>query len=450
MRDQTARDTRFPVACARCGGRISEPVAFCPHCGAHARFALSGAAAAAPVSPEPTKPAAGARLEPSMHAFGASDFEGDLDEPWPGPPTPLFAGPQGAAYGDARAPAFRGPRQWSVKGGMGLVLGAFVVLYGGVVLLHRYDQAAPSSPVAQADGASRSVEGAIGSNGNAQPPQKLDDSVPPDMSIANLPPPVMSKAPSVQAQAQPAPAPAQMSVPAATQTPAPAPAATQAPMPAPTQTPTPTFTLPPAPSPTVTTGTVSPPSMADALAQQAPSASDDARGKGHARTRGHGKNGGWGSRYGDKTLAQASAEAVPQAQAQAQAQAQLQPRETRVSVTAKTLDGVQARLAKNDLSGARASLSGVLATDPHNGYALSLRDQLASREQARDASLSAARACVVQSRWHCVWHNAGTALSIDASSTEAKALVDRAIIESGAATAPAGPGPDNVEVPMVQ
>ena len=90
------------------------------------------------------------------------------------------------------------------------------------------------------------------------------------------------------------------------------------------------------------------------------------------------------------------------------------------------------------------------AAEPGNGYAKSLLDQLVSREQARDASLNAARACVVQSRWHCVWHNAGAALSIDASSTEAKALVDRAIIESGAAAAPAGPGPDNVQVPMVQ
>jgi hypothetical protein len=380
-----------------------------------------------------------------MHAFAASDFEGDLDEPWPGAPTPLFAGPQGASYGDARAPAFRSARQWNVKGGMGLILGAFVVLYGGVVLLHRYEQAAPSAPVARADSASKSVEGAIGSNGGAQPPQKLDDSVPPDMSIANLPPPVTSSAPPVAAQAQPAPAPTQ------TQAPPPTPAltATQPPVPAPTQTPTPTFTLAPAPSPSVTTGTVSPPAMADAGAQQTtPNAGDDARGKSHSRTRGHGKNGDWRSRYGDKTLAQAQAQAAPQPQAQPQPQPQ--PRETRASAATRTLDSVQARLAKNDLGGARASLSGVLATDPRNGYALSLRDQLASREQARDASLSAARACVVQSRWHCVWHNAGTALSIDASSTEAKALVDRAIIESGAATAPAGPGPDNVEVPMVQ
>lgn len=114
------------------------------------------------------------------------------------------------------------------------------------------------------------------------------------------------------------------------------------------------------------------------------------------------------------------------------------------------LNTAQTQLSKSDLRGAKASLARALSADPHNGDALALRDQLLSREQARDASLNEAHACVVQSRWNCVWHNAGKALSIDASSTEAKALVDRAIVESGAATAPAGPGPDNVQVPMVQ
>jgi hypothetical protein len=378
-----------------------------------------------------------------MRSFASSDFEGDLDEPWPGPPSPLFAGPPGGRYGDARGAAFRGTRQWGIKGGLGLILAAFVVLYGGVVLLHRYDQAAPSSPLARTDDASKSVEGAIGSHGSAQPSQKLDDSVPPDMSIANLPPPSTAMTPPV-ASARVQPQPTQPQQPAA-QVQAPAqmqarpPAQTQAPAltPTPTQPSTATVTQAPAPSQSVAMGSVAPPSTADAGAQQAArNAGDDGRGAAHARTRGpRGRAGDRRSQYGDDTLAQTQ-------------DRQAQP--TRASLTTRTLDNVQARLAKNDLGGARASLSGILATDPRNGYALSLREQLASREQARDASLSAARACVVQSRWHCVWHNAGAALSIDASSTEAKALVDRAIIESGAATAPAGPGPDNVQVPMVQ
>jgi hypothetical protein len=453
MRDQTARDTRFPTACARCGGRISEPVAFCPHCGAHARFALAGSAPR-----EPRGPAAAARGEPSVRSFESSDFEGDLDGPWLGPPTPLFASPDGDPYADMRAPAFRGTRarQWNLKGGMGLVLAAFVLLYGGAVLLHRYDQASPSpSPVSQ-DSATKSVEGSIASNGvagtggpgvagpstspsaaprsnaansansgnnrsgvqapaannpalasrsgnyaeqssGAPPAPKADDSIPPDMSIANLPPPATaSTAPpvaSVQAQR------------------------------------TPSNSAPPTAS------------NANEQTQQAQQQAQQAQPNGSAQ-RAYGKPvPDTRAPMTDTTMANAQ---LPPQQREEQARA------TRAAVIARTLDGIQSKLAKNDLKGARASLRGVLTAEPGNGYAKSLLDQLVSREQARDASLNAARACVVQSRWHCVWHNAGAALSIDASSTEAKALVDRAIIESGAAAAPAGPGPDNVQVPMVQ
>lgn len=132
---------------------------------------------------------------------------------------------------------------------------------------------------------------------------------------------------------------------------------------------------------------------------------------------------------------------------------QSQPREPAQfgrAAAARALENAQVQLAKSDLRGARGSLARALAADPNNADARSLRDQLLAREQERDASLSAAHACVVQSRWNCVWHNAGKALAVDASSTEAKALVDRAIVESGAATTPAGPGPDNVQVPMIQ
>jgi len=439
MRDQTARGPKFPVACTRCGGRISEPVAFCPHCGAHARFALAGAAPpSAPVSEDARAPD-GVRAEPSMRAFEPADFEGDLDTPWPGPPTPLFASADGRAHGRGRAPApaFRGARQWNVKGGMGLILAAFVVLYGGVVLMHKYGYDQPAvSPVSR-DNPSRAVEGSIGADGsndarNAPPGGKLDDSVPPDMSIANLPPPVTSVAPPV-ASVAPA-APAQSQAPSA-----PAPSTPPA-----TSMQGPSTAAPSAPAqPAVTEGAVqAQPNYADVPEK------GGARGKAHARTRGRGHGNDARVPPGDTTYLHTSMPSPSDAQPQPQVQ-EKEARSGSGSLT-RTLDSVQTRLAKNDLSGARASLAGVLAADPHNGYALSLRGQLASREQARDASLNAARACVVQSRWHCVWHNAGAALSVDASSTEAKALVDRAIIESGAATAPAGPGPDNVQVPMVQ
>lgn len=444
MRDQTARGSKFPTTCARCGGRISEPVAFCPHCGAHARFALAGTPPHEQGAPLRANGNAAAPVEPTMRAFQPSDFEGDLDTPLPGPPSPLFASPTADPYSDTRAPAWKGSRAWGIKGGMGLILGAFVVLYGGAVLLHRYDQQPGTPPIPQ-ESATKSVEGSIDGNGSGgapadnglrapalaqgnstadparmngidanhgPPPSKLDDSIPPDMSIANLPPPVTQPAqrvapaaPVAPAQAQPAPPPA---------------AATSA-----------------APS-AVDEGTVQMQPNGTAATQ----GRNFAQGKYHGRTRNrvHAN-----TRRGDTTYMHVDAQ--PQAEPQVDEKG---TRVARVVSSSRTLDNIQSRLAKNDLSGARASLSGVLATDPNNGYALSLREQLVSREQARDASLNAARACVVQSRWHCVWHNAGAALSIDASSTEAKALVDRAIIESGAATAPAGPGPDNVQVPMVQ
>lgn len=441
MREPTAREPKFPVACARCGGRISEPVAFCPHCGAHARFALAGDA-----SRERRGAAASARAEPSVRSFESSDFEGDLDPPWPGPPTPLFATPDGDPYGEVRGPALRGSRQWGLKSGTGLILLAFVVLYGGAVALHRYDGAAPVVGQTQPS-ASKSVEGSIGSNGpsssdlsapspsapatnggvpapapvasssapvsrssadgtqgsGAQPAPKLDDSTPPDMSIASLPPPVASVAPPVAPVSPPtSPAQSQGAAPATT--------------------------------------TPSAVNNGDGTQQAAgqSSGANEGRNKAHARTR--------------ASAGANDARVPPGSAADAKAQPQPQPQEAKEgrAPAARALDSAQVRLAKNDLRGARASLSSALAADPHNGYALSLRDQLTSREQERDASLGAARACVVQARWNCVWHNAGAALSVDASSTEAKALVNRAIVESGAATAPAGPGPDNVQVPMVQ
>lgn len=445
MRDQTARGSKFPTACARCGGRISEPVAFCPHCGAHARFALAGGTPHEQGAQVRANGNAGASAEPTMRAFEPADFEGDLDTPWPGPPSPLFASPAGEPYADTRAPAWKGSRGWGVKGGTGLILGAFVVLYGGAVILHRYDQQT-TSPIRQ-ESATKSVQGSIVANGtggapadsglrapapvqgnattdpaqmngidanHGPPSSKLDDSIPPDMSIANLPPPRTQAAPQLSPTAPAAPAQAQRQ---------------------------------PGPPPAAVTSTA--PSDVDEGAVQGqpngPTATQGrsfAQGKFHGRTRNrvHAN-----ARRGDTTYLHVDAQPEPEPQAEAKG-----TRVARAAANSRTLDGIQARLAKNNLSGARASLAGVLATDPNNSYALSLREQLVSREQARDASLNAARACVVQSRWHCVWHNAGSALSIDASSTEAKALVDRAIIESGAATAPAGPGPDNVQVPMVQ
>lgn len=108
----------------------------------------------------------------------------------------------------------------------------------------------------------------------------------------------------------------------------------------------------------------------------------------------------------------------------------------------RAMESAQASLEKNDLSAARAALASAQANESNNSEAFMLRQDLASRERARDAALNAARGCMAQERWKCAWHNAGNALSIDSSSAEAKALIERSIVDSGEAARPAGPGPD--------
>ncbi|QCP53782.1 hypothetical protein FAZ95_32765 [Trinickia violacea] len=108
----------------------------------------------------------------------------------------------------------------------------------------------------------------------------------------------------------------------------------------------------------------------------------------------------------------------------------------------RDLQSIQASLQKNDLTGARAALNDVIAAQPDNPDAQRIRQELQTREQARDASLRIARGCAQQGQWTCVWHNAGDALSADSSSAEAKSLVVRSIRESGWGKAPPAPSSD--------
>lgn len=480
MLDQTAREPKFPAACARCGGRISEPVTFCPHCGAHARFALAGdvlhaagaahAGHAARKPPEPRGAAASARAEPKVPHY---DFEGDLDPPWPGPPTPLFASPDGDPYGEVHASGFRGERQWGLKGGTALVIAAFVVLYGGAVAVHRYDGGSPLSQPS----ASKSADGAIVSNagggsnfsapsGNSassngsgagsnalEPPAPVVNNAAPSNGAASTnalstssPPTASTSAPATPSTGSPSTSAAANGVAAngvannsvANSTAAPAPSAEASRPPDMS-----VASLPPPSATTQAAPSVAPPQTP---AEAQPNSVQDSRAAG--RVRNHARS---AEARGNLAATTAGSNQTEQSGRQpSRSQSLREAVQYGHTATARALDSAQAQLAKSDLRGARASLARALAADPNNGEALSLRQQLLSREQERDASLSAAHACVVQSRWNCVWHNAGKALSADASSTEAKALVDRAIVESGAATTPAGPGPDNVQVPMLQ
>lgn len=99
---------------------------------------------------------------------------------------------------------------------------------------------------------------------------------------------------------------------------------------------------------------------------------------------------------------------------------------------ARNIAIARASLDKNDLSQARRAVMNVLAEQPGNGAALQMQHELVSREQERDAMLGYARLCMRQAQWVCAWHNAGRALTIDASSSEARELISRAMVEHSA------------------
>lgn len=119
---------------------------------------------------------------------------------------------------------------------------------------------------------------------------------------------------------------------------------------------------------------------------------------------------------------------------QANSPANNPPDKSRVDVT-KQIRSARANLQQNNLAATRTRLAAAIAAQPDNRDALSMRETLAAREQQRDALLSIARGCGYIARWTCVWHNAGNALLVDSSSTEAQRLVSLAVRETEFASA---------------
>lgn len=85
----------------------------------------------------------------------------------------------------------------------------------------------------------------------------------------------------------------------------------------------------------------------------------------------------------------------------------------------------------NDLTGAQAAVTAALSMDPGNGDAQNLQHELTPLEQRRDAALQTAQVCIKDRLWNCVEHSASDALAIDNGSPEAKAMLERAIVETG-------------------
>jgi hypothetical protein len=150
MGDETTRDPIFPATCVRCGGRVSEAVSFCPHCGAHAWLAFGDRAWT-------KKPDAATASPAHVRAHVPHD------KLWPSQPRPVFASADADPYGDARPHSLGGARHWRLKASVALALLACVALYGGTVLLHRDDSATREQQTT-----SSTVEGSVTTDGVSQ------------------------------------------------------------------------------------------------------------------------------------------------------------------------------------------------------------------------------------------------------------------------------------------
>lgn len=421
LRESASANIRFPATCARCGGHVAEQVVFCPHCGTHARLAF-----ASDNSPPRTSAASKTREDPR-------------GEPrWSSPPRPLFASAAGGnAYANLPAPPeiAEGGRHWGIKTGTALTLAAFVALYGSIVLVHRYNDA--SSRIQQST--LRTVEGTVQANATSAAGESINK--------RNA-----AKAPSTSP-----PATVSSMTPASASAPAPTQRASTS---APASTPTPT-----ADSVGSTTTYASPDSdvtpeqHARAPSSQAVAPVTVPSIAGRSTSSGT-SNSKTAARESEKAItskptrhpniANTSAVAsLASMSTSTSTSAQKALEQRRGASVARSIAIARAGLEKNNLSAARRALSEAQSAQPGNSEAFMLQQDLVSRERARDSALSAARICAVQQQWRCAWHQAGAALAADAGSVEAKALVQRSIVESGAATRPAGPGPDGPDVPLL-
>ncbi|HEY3637627.1 MAG TPA: zinc ribbon domain-containing protein [Rhizomicrobium sp.] len=151
MGDETTRAPIFPATCVRCGGRVSEAVSFCPHCGAHAWLAFGD-------RPWAKKP--DAATASAAHARAHLPHDKLL---WPSQSRPVFASADADPYRDTRLHSLGGARHWRLKASVALALLACVALYGGTVLLHQDDSATREQQTM-----SSTVEGSVTTDGVSQ------------------------------------------------------------------------------------------------------------------------------------------------------------------------------------------------------------------------------------------------------------------------------------------
>ncbi|GLU30983.1 hypothetical protein WKR88_11805 [Trinickia caryophylli] len=489
MRNDNHGAIQFPAECKRCGASVPEPVSFCPFCGAHARFAFGNGelprvgqprAQQPPRSAQPQRPEP--RLRPEQPSVGRPAPRG---EPvWPARPTPLFATSTDAGFdfGGRYPMDERAGRRWGLKIGTAVVLAAFVLGFGAVALLQRGNDGDGAAQGVQ-EAATQSVDGIVRPNeasGNkrglpsaelsapatsmATPSQGFDgasgraDANPGsnsanDADIRAARRDQTSRVDGALASVQP---PGTAAPPART---APMPGADQLARPAqPAQPVQPTQPAEPARLAQRGAGTEplprsSPSHLVNAAPAPAPAAGrepdDGVAPPAMARDDGRANR----AVAEVKVPRKGSLERVPAAMSSpppAQTASTRGGAERRAASVSRSLALAQTGLAKGNLALAKQALATVRSIQPGNSQAYSLQQDLTLRERARDDALSQARSCAVQQRWNCAWHHAGDALAADSSSADAKGLLQRAMIESGGAFRPAGPGPDGPYGPVAQ
>ncbi|WP_277183738.1 zinc ribbon domain-containing protein [Caballeronia sp. BR00000012568055] len=95
------------------------------------------------------------------------------------------------------------------------------------------------------------------------------------------------------------------------------------------------------------------------------------------------------------------------------------------------MSGVRQSMNQHDLTTARARLKALNAQQQTRPEYASISDELVKRELQRDAALQLARACERTQAWACVQQNASEALSLDGSSIESQAMLERVIEHAG-------------------
>ena len=117
-----------------------------------------------------------------------------------------------------------------------------------------------------------------------------------------------------------------------------------------------------------------------------------------------------------------------------------QPGSINAPVTAKnaaidvmgTIDAVRSAMVRGELNAARQQLAMLPPGEDQRADVQRITNELVQRERARDSALGLARACEKAGDVPCVLRSAGDALASDVSDSEARAMLLRAVTQSGA------------------